>query len=174
MFGGVEVRTATRSDLLEIDALSIRASTEAYSDIFPNGLMGMADTTPFRGTPLKKRLLSGDLLVGVDGSDRIEAVAVIRTTADHAELLTALAPPHPSTSVSAAPFVMAIRARGCALPISGEAVLGNLPHEQFYEDAGFVPGEVLEDEIAGQTVVRRRWWLGVEREPAENGSGAAL
>jgi hypothetical protein len=162
MFGGVEVRTATRSDLHEIDALSVRASTEAYSGMLPSGVTSMTGTTPFRGAPLKERLLSGDLLVGVDRSDRIEAVAVIRTTTDHAELLTALAPLHPSTIVSAAPFVTAIRARGCALPISGEAVLGNLPHEQFYESAGFVPGEVLEEEIAGQTIVRRRWWLGIE------------
>lgn len=130
--------------------------------MLPGRFTGRAGAAPFRGAPLKECLLSGDLLVGVDGSDRIEAVAVIRTTTDHAELLTALAPPHPSTTVSAAPFVMAIRARGCDLPISGEAVLGNLPHEQFYESAGFVPGEVLEEDIGGQTIVRRRWWLGVE------------
>ncbi len=161
MFGGVEVRTATRSDLDEIDALSARALTEAFAGMLPNGLTGQTRMTPFRGAPLKERLLSGDLLVGVDGSDRIEAVAMISLTGDHAELLTALAPPHPSTDVSAAPFVTAIRERGCALPISGEAVLGNLPHEQFYESAGFVPGEVLEEEVGGQTIVRRRWWLGI-------------
>ena len=161
MFGGVEVRTATRSDLQEIDALSLRASTEAYSGVLPEALVNPTGTAPFRGARLKECLLSGDLLVGVDGSDRIEAVAVIRTTPDHAELQTVLAPPHPSTDISAAPFVTAIRARGCDLPISGEAVLGNLPHEQFYESAGFVPGEVLEEEVAGQTIVRRRWWLGV-------------
>lgn len=161
MFGGVEVRTAIRSDLHEIDALSARASAEALAGVLPNGLTYTAGMTPFRGVLLKEGLLSGDLLVGVDGSDRIEAVALINLTGDHAELLTALAPPHPSTSVSAAPFVTAIRDRGCALPISGEAVLGNLPHELFYESAGFVPGEVLEEEVAGQTVVRRRWWLGI-------------
>jgi hypothetical protein len=160
MFGGVEVRIATRSDLDEIDALSARAVVEALAGVLPYGMTGKNGMEPFQGAPLKECLLAGDLLVGVDGSDRIEAVALIRLTQDHAQLLTALAPPHPSTNVSAAPFVTALRDRGCALPISGEVVLGNLPHERFYERAGFVPGEVLEEEIAGQTVVRRRWWLG--------------
>ena len=161
MFGGVEVRIATRSDLDEIDALSARAVAEAFAGVLPYGMTGKNGMGLFHGAPLKECLLAGDLLVGVDGSDRIEAVAMIHLTRDHAELLTALAPPHPSTNVSAAPFVAALRDRGCALPISGEVVLGNLPHEQFYESAGFVPGEVLEEEIAGQTVVRRRWWLGM-------------
>ena len=155
------MRAATRSDLDEIDALSARAMTDAFAGMVPQRIFVSARAAAFHGAPLRERLLSGDLLVGVDGSDRIEAVAVIHLTADHAELLTALAPPHPSASVSASPFVAAIRKRGCSLPISGEAVLGNLPHERFYESAGFVPGEVLEDEIGGQTIVRRRWWLGV-------------
>ena len=155
------MRAATRSDLEEIDALSARAMVDALAGVVTQHISASAGETAFHGAPLKACLLSGDLLVGVDGSDRIEAVAVIRLTDDHAELLTLLAPPHPSATVSAAPFVEAIRKRGCSLPISGEAVLGNLPHERFYESAGFVPGEVLEAEVAGQTIVRRRWWLGV-------------
>jgi hypothetical protein len=45
--------------------------------------------------------------------------------------------------------------------------LGNTPHEQFHEAAGFAPGEVIADSIDGHEVFRREWWL----EPALSAAG---
>ena len=45
------------------------------------------------------------------------------------------------------------------LPMCSDVVLGHLAAETFFESIGFVPGEVIEDDLQGEHIVRRRWWL---------------
>jgi hypothetical protein len=45
------------------------------------------------------------------------------------------------------------------LPVSADVLLGCLPVEGYLEVQGFVPGEVLPQDLFGEPTVARRWWL---------------
>lgn len=45
------------------------------------------------------------------------------------------------------------------LDISADVLIGNELGEPFYAARGFEPGDVLEEELAGETISERRWWL---------------
>ena len=43
--------------------------------------------------------------------------------------------------------------------ISADVLIGNVLGEPFYAARGFEPGDVLEEELGGETIRERRWWL---------------
>jgi GNAT superfamily N-acetyltransferase len=45
------------------------------------------------------------------------------------------------------------------LDISADVLIGNALGEPFYAARGFEPGDVLEEELGGETIRERRWWL---------------
>jgi GNAT superfamily N-acetyltransferase len=45
------------------------------------------------------------------------------------------------------------------LDISADVLIGNSLGEPFYVARGFEPGDVLEEELGGETIRERRWWL---------------
>jgi hypothetical protein len=49
--------------------------------------------------------------------------------------------------------------------ISADVLIGNDLGEPFYAARGFEPGDVLEEELGGETIRERRWWL----RPARRG-----
>lgn len=154
----MDIKPAVRDDLDGIVAVAERALHEAYAGVLPPDSV-RRETARLTGAALKEKLLAGKLLVGVDETGRIAAFVLVEDRTDHTELTTVLAPIHPSTDVTAQPFVEELRHRGCTFPLSSDIVLGNEPHERFHEAAGFVPGEVLQGDVEGRPVIRRRWWL---------------
>jgi hypothetical protein len=53
---------------------------------------------------------------------------------------------------------VALRERAPHLPVCADVILGNLDGERFLEALGFVPGEVLEQDLLAEQIVVRRWW----------------
>lgn len=153
------MRRASRADLPEIERIAEQACVEAFADSLPPALARAEAHRRYRRTLLTEKLVADLLYVGVDAAGRLDAAAFLLPHADHVELVTLLAPAHPARDATATPFVEVFAARGWRPPFAAEAVLGNFPHETFLERAGFVPGEVLTEEIAGYPVIRRRWWL---------------
>lgn len=49
------------------------------------------------------------------------------------------------------------------LDISADVLVGNDLGEPFYVARGFEPGELLDEEIGGETIRERRWWLRARR-----------
>ena len=45
------------------------------------------------------------------------------------------------------------------LDLSADVLVGNELGEPFYVARGFEPGDLLEEEIGGETIRERRWWL---------------
>ena len=45
------------------------------------------------------------------------------------------------------------------LDLSADVLVGNDLGEPFYVARGFEPGDLLEEEIGGETIRERRWWL---------------
>ncbi len=113
----------------------------------------------FRKSVLSEHLLSQRLLVGVDSAGHIELVVMIDDESDHTELVTVVVPTHPIRVVDGCSLVEALRVMGWVGPISSSVALGHTVHEHFHEAAGFAPGEVTVDRVAGHDVFRREWWL---------------
>ena len=51
------------------------------------------------------------------------------------------------------------------LDISADVLIGNELGEPFYVARGFEPGELLDEEIGGETIRERRWWLRAVASP---------
>jgi len=45
------------------------------------------------------------------------------------------------------------------LPVAADVLAGNAAGETFYRARGFVPGEDVDEELGGEHVRERRWWL---------------
>ena len=45
------------------------------------------------------------------------------------------------------------------LPVAADVLVGNVPGEVFYTARGFAPEEDVEEELGGEHVRERRWWL---------------
>jgi GNAT superfamily N-acetyltransferase len=45
------------------------------------------------------------------------------------------------------------------LPIAADVLVGNTAAEPFYAARGFTPGEDVDEELGGEHVHERRWWL---------------
>jgi GNAT superfamily N-acetyltransferase len=46
------------------------------------------------------------------------------------------------------------------LPVAADVLVGNTAGETFYAARGFVPREDIDEQLAGELVHERRWWLG--------------
>ena len=163
----MEVRLARYEDLEGIEEVAIWACAEAIGEMVPDGVVTSEIKRRFRRTILSEHLLSRRLLVGVDSEDRIELVALVDDEKDHTVLTTVVAPAHPSQRPDASPLVEVLRSMGWEGPLASSVALGNTPHEEFHEAAGFAPGEVIVDQIDGHDIFRREWWL----EPALSAAG---
>jgi GNAT superfamily N-acetyltransferase len=53
----------------------------------------------------------------------------------------------------------AILERSPGMPVAADVLVGNALGEPFYVARGFEPGELLVEEIAGEPIRERRWWL---------------
>ncbi|GMQ84884.1 MAG: hypothetical protein BMS9Abin07_0449 [Acidimicrobiia bacterium] len=156
----VEVRTGNRDDLKAIKKVTLQACSEAMGELIPSRVVIAETRRRFPTASICEHILAGQLLVGVDGADRIEVVCLMDEREDRLEMTTVLAPVHPAKSVSGVELLAKIRSMGWLGAVTSECVLGNLPHEQFHEVAGFSPGEVEVSEWGGHDVFKRKWWLG--------------
>lgn len=163
----MDVRLARYDDLEAIEEVAYWACSEALGEMVPDGVVAAEMNRRFRKAVLSEHLLAHRLLVGVGGGSQIEVIALVDDALDHTQLTTVVAPVHPSQTPDGGPLVEMIRSMGWVGPLASSVALGNTPHEQFHEAAGFAPGEVIVDSIDGHEVVRRQWWL----EPALSAAG---
>lgn len=155
----MRVRLAQNDDLAVIEEITRWACTEAIGEMVPEVVVDSEVQKRFRKSVLSEHLLAGRLLVGVDSTDRIELVVMVDDRSDHIELITSVVPSQPNRPVDGVSLVDSLRFMGWLGPISSSVPLGDTVHEHFYELAGFAPGEVTMDRVAGHDVFRREWWL---------------
>lgn len=155
----MRVRLAQNDDLAAIEEITRWACTEAIGEMVPEVVVDSEVQKRFRKSVLSEHLLAGRLLVGVDSTDRIELVVMVDDRSDHIELITSVVPSQPNRPVDGVSLVDSLRFMGWLGPISSSVPLGDTVHEYFYELAGFAPGEVTVDRVAGHDVFRREWWL---------------
>ncbi len=155
----MDVRLAQHDDLAAIEELTRWACSEAIGEMVPEDVVDTEIYRRFRKTVLSEHLLARRLLVGVGSTEAIELVAMVEDRSDHIELVTSVVPTRPSRAADGVSLIDSLRLMGWLGPISSSVALGDTVHEHFYELAGFAPGEVTVERVAGHDVFRREWWL---------------
>jgi GNAT superfamily N-acetyltransferase len=107
----------------------------------------------------------------VVGEPRIAAFADAAGRDDRVDLFAIYAHPSMRGHGAGSALLAAIRDRLPGKAIAADVLLGNRKGEVFYERRGFVPRERLEEELRGEPVVERRWWL--EPDPAPRADESA-
>ncbi len=155
----MDVRFAQRDDLAAIEEVARWACLEAIGEMVPEVVVDGDVHRRFRKAILSEHLLANRLLVGVDQGGHIELVVMIDDRKDHIELITSVVPARHDRPTDGNSLVDSLRLMGWFGPISASVALGDGVCEYFFETAGFAPGEVSVDRIAGHDVFRREWWL---------------
>jgi GNAT superfamily N-acetyltransferase len=87
------------------------------------------------------------------------AFAETAIEADHVTLVAIYADPGQRGLGVGTALLDAIVAAHPDLPIAADVLAGNVMGERFYEARGFEPREDIEEELGGELVAERRWWL---------------
>ena len=163
----VEVRTARRDDLVDIGRLAHEAWWEAYETLVSGETINAVLGESYSPSGLAKRLLRNFCIVATEGPVMV-GFAEGRLEPDHVILETLYCRPEYRHDGIGSRLLDEIHGLAPELPICSDVVLGNLVSESFHESRGFAPGEVIEDTLQREPIVRRRWWLpGQDPEPRE-------
>jgi GNAT superfamily N-acetyltransferase len=154
----MDVRAATRDDLLQIARVADTSIWESFSELMGSAAIQVFLRRRYSPAVLKRRLLSGGILVAEDDTGRLAGFADAEVTPDHVRLNTVVTAPSHRRRGSAAALVRALQHRTPDLPVCLDVILGNLDGERFCESLGFVPGEVFHQDLGAEDVVVRRWW----------------
>jgi GNAT superfamily N-acetyltransferase len=164
-------RTPMVRDALSGDAAAVRdVASAAWRDTYA-GLLAAATIESFVASAysierLERRIAGHTFLVVEDGHEVVAFADAIREPA-HVNLVAIYALPEWRGRGAGTALLDILRARFADLPIAADVLEGNRKGETFYEHRGFVPRERLEEELFGEAVLERRWWLGV---PPSSGS----
>jgi GNAT superfamily N-acetyltransferase len=151
-------------DALGRDAAAVRdVASAAWRDTYA-GLLGAATIESFVASAysierLERRIAGHTFLVVEDGHAVVAFADAIREP-DHVNLVAIYALPEWRGRGAGTALLDLLRARFPDLPIAADVLVGNAKGETFYEHRGFVPRERLEEELFGEAVLERRWWLG--------------
>ncbi len=155
----MEVRRADRGDLLGVARVVHAAHWETYTGLLKPQTIAEVIATLYRPSVLKRRLMAGELYVALDDREVVVAFGIVDFHADHTDIPALAVDPEARYRGVARTMIDHIRGDGGDLPLSMTVLLGSLEGEAFAERLGFVPGETIEQELAGEEVVQRRWWL---------------
>ena len=156
--GSVEVRKATRDDLVAIGRVADAAHWDAYSGLLDPATISALLQRDFSPGPLRRRLLSGGVVVGEE-SGRLIGFADAAVDTDQVRLTALATDPQRRHAGVAAALLQAVRRLAPELPVCADVLLGCFPVEGYLEAQGFSPGEILHTTLFGEQAVERRWWL---------------
>jgi hypothetical protein len=155
----MEVRQATRSDLLEVARVAHQSLFAACEGLLRPATIGATLDQDFSPSSLSRRLTHGGLIVAIEPADGILGFAAIELDADRISISLHVADGRPGRRADwVHQVIAAIRSRFPGRPVFSDVLLGNLAGERSCELAGFVPGEVIQRTVCGEPVVERRWW----------------
>jgi GNAT superfamily N-acetyltransferase len=154
-----KVRDAVAADAAEVRAVASIAWRDTYGDLLRPATVEAFVEAAYSVEMVERRIDRSTFLVAEDGN-RIIAFANAIAGLDRLNLAAIYALPERRGEGAGTLLLTALRARFPTLPIAADVLSGNRKGEAFYERRGFAPREILEDELFGEPVVERRWWLG--------------
>lgn len=153
------LRDAETGDAEAVRAVAAAAWRDTYAGVLADPTIEAFIDAAYSIERLELRIARHDFLV-VEHEGRIIAFADAIAGSDRLTLAAIYAHPEWRGRGAGSMLLSALRSRFPALPVTADVVSGNRKGEVFYERRGFVPRETLEEELFGERVVERRWWLG--------------
>jgi GNAT superfamily N-acetyltransferase len=156
----VTVRHAAPGDVESICAIATASWRATYAGLISEETIERFLATAYAPERVIVRLERHDVLVAAFG-DHGEPAAFAETAdqVDHLQLVAIYVLPRARGRGLGSALLDAILARHPGVPIAADVLVGNVLGEPFYVARGFEPGELLVEEIAGEPISERRWWL---------------
>jgi GNAT superfamily N-acetyltransferase len=154
------VRPAAPGDVLAICAIATAAWRATYAGLIGAEAIEWFLATAYAPERVGVRVGRHEVLVAAVGEGR-EPAAFAETVdhGDHLQLAAIYVLPELRGRGLGSALLDAIVERHPATPVAADVLVGNTFAEPFYEARGFEPGELLVEEIAGEPIRERRWWL---------------
>ncbi len=153
----MEVRTAGRQDLIEIGRLAHEVWWEAYAGLVTSETINRALDANYSPSALAERLLKHYCFMAVMEGETVGFAEGVPAE-DRVVLETLHCRERGNVEVGSR-LIERMHDLAPELPMCSDVVLGHLAAESFFESIGFSPGEVIEEQLEGEAIVRRRWWL---------------
>ena len=159
----VVVRPAVPGDLEVIRSIAAAAWRTTYVGLIDPHAIERFLARAYAPERLEVRLGRNDVLVallpGRDPDGPPDAFAETVDHGDHVQIVAIYAWPTARNQGLGTALLEAIVARHPGRDLAADVLVGNSMGEPFYVARGFEPGDELADEIAGDPIRERRWWL---------------
>ncbi len=161
--GGIIVRAADATDAAAIGDVAVRAWRATYAGRITEETIERFLTLAYAEERVGVRIERHEVLVAGRGTASVEAFAECAIRDDHLQLVSIYTLPEARGSGLGSALIAEVLAMHPDRDIAADVLTGNELAEPFYAARGFVPGEALIDEIVGEPVSERRWWLRTAR-----------
>jgi GNAT superfamily N-acetyltransferase len=160
--GGVRVRPAASADAAAVADVGVTAWRATYAGIVGADAIERFIAGAYTVARIESRIERDVMYVagyegghpsGVDGF--VEALI----DRDHPHIVAFYTRPGARGRGLGTALLEAVVATYPGQDISADVLEGNELGEPFYRARGFEPGEVIEEDIAGELIRERRWWL---------------
>lgn len=153
------VRAATAEDSAAIQAVAIAAWRSTYAGLIAaesiERFIASAYTTERVATRIERHVvLVAGASVGI-----VEAFAETVSQDDHVQVVAIYVRPEVQGRGLGSALLQRVVEVHEGEDLAADVLVGNGLAEPFYAARGFQPGELLTDEIAGEEILERRWWL---------------
>jgi GNAT superfamily N-acetyltransferase len=159
----VWVRPADRADAPAIRDVAVRAWWATYAGRISDETIERFLAAAYSEERIARRVERHEVLVaGVAQDGRpwpvVAAFAEVTPQEGHLQLVSIYALPDVRGRGLGSALIARIVAAHPSGDLAADVLIDNALAEPFYAARGFVPGEELTDEIAGELIRERRWW----------------
>jgi ribosomal protein S18 acetylase RimI-like enzyme len=152
------VRAATPADVEAVRAVAAAAWRDTYDGLLRTETIEAFLARAYASERVERRIGSDTFLLTIEG-EQVVAFADAREDDEQLHLLAIYALPAVRGRGAGSALLAGLLERFPGRPIVAEVLLGNRKGEAFYEARGFEPAETIEQELFGEPVAERRWWL---------------
>ena len=163
---GVVVRRAVPGDAPAVREVAETAWRATYTDLIGAGVVERFIAQGYTPERVARRIDRHDTFVATSpGGDPSGVDAFVESFVedDHAHIAAFYTRPGARGLGLGTALLERVVASYQGLDISADVLIGNGLGEPFYVARGFEPGELLDEEIGGETIRERRWWLRAAR-----------
>ena len=160
--GTVTVRRATLDDAAAIREVAHDAWRATYRDLIGEEPVERFLAQAYTPERVALRIERHETYVAaLDGGDRsgVDAFIEAMLQGDHAHIVAFYTRPGTRGRGIGSALLNRVVAAFPGLDLSADVLVGNDLGEPFYVARGFEPGDLLEEELGGETIRERRWWL---------------
>jgi GNAT superfamily N-acetyltransferase len=160
--GTVAVRRAQLADAAAIREIAHDAWRVTYHDLIGEESVERFLAQAYTPDRVALRIERHETYVAaVDGGDRsgVDAFVEAMAEGDHAHIVAFYTRPGARGQGIGSALLARVVTAFPGLDLSADVLVGNDLGEPFYVARGFEPGDLLEEEIGGETIRERRWWL---------------